>query len=231
MLSPQEVTPGVGPGSVVRKRPVATVGSVERETGQKNDKECKGQQNWIVGDIFERIRKREHEPDLKVRARLGTRDTTPTDDSSDDDFEPDPASPTSNKRRRTSLMPKTDGMTDLPSPFLTPAEKTGDPTPLNSHDAKPPAKAAKAFRDMTMKELLAHHGVDTPENPYQEHLLGRHYQAVSNPVIQVPAIVKRGFKPRPTAEEIQKNIQDKVREKLRLPNQTEGAGSNVYGSK
>jgi hypothetical protein len=224
MLSPQKSTPGSGPGSVVRRRPVATVRSAERETGQKNEEEGKGKQDWKTGEGFEKIRKRKREPELKVKGRLRARDTTPTAESSDEDFEPDPASPTSNKRRRTSLISKVDGMTDLPSPFLTPAEKKGDPAPPNPHDAKPPAKA---FRDMTMKELLAHHGVDTPENPYQEHFLGRHYQVASNPVIQVPAIVKRGFKPRPTAEEIQKNIQDKVREKLGLPIRTEGAGSNV----
>ena len=233
ILSPQEATPGSEPGSVVRKRPVATVRSVESETGQKNDEEDKGNQDWKIGEGFEKIRKREREPELKVRARQRARDRTPTADSSDDDFEPDPASPTSNKRRRTSLNPKIDGMTDMPSPFLTPAEKKEDvapaekkedPAPPNPHDAKPPAKP---FHDMTTKELLAYHGVDTPENPYQEHFLGRHYQVASNPVIQVPAIVKRGFKPRPTAEEIQKNIQDKVREKLGLPIQTEGADSNV----
>jgi hypothetical protein len=206
---------------VVRRRPVATV-SVEREAGQKNDEEGKGNQDWKIGEGFEKIRKRKREPELEVKGRA--RDTTPTADSSDDDLEPDPASPTSNKRRRRSFISKVDGMTDLPSPFLTPAEKKGHPAPPKPQDVKPPAKA---FRDMTMKELLAHHGVDTPENPYQEHFLGRHYQVRSNPVIQVPAIVKRGFKPRPTAEEIQKNIQDKVREKLGLPIQTEGAGRNV----
>ena len=224
MLSPQDATPGTAPGSVVRKRPVATVRSAERETGQKNDEDCEGDQDWKIGDGFEKIRKRTREPGLKMRVRLRARDTTPTADSSDEGFEEDPASPTSNKRSRTSLITKVDGMTDLPSPFLTPTAKDGDPTPLNLHDAKPPAKA---FRDMTMEELLAHHGVDTAENPYQEHLLGRRYPVASNPVIQVPAVVKRGFRPRPTAEEIQKNIQDKVREKMGLPMQTEGAGSNV----
>ncbi|KAG9199435.1 hypothetical protein G6514_008500 [Epicoccum nigrum] len=213
MLSPQEATPGTAPSSVVRRRPVATGKNVDMETGQKNDAECNDNQASKTGAGFEKIRSRKYEPELKVRARLRARDTTPTVDSSDDDFGPDTGSPTSNKRRRTSLTSKVDDMTDLPSPFLTPAEKNGDPTRVNFHEAKPPAKV---LRDMTVRELLAHHGVDTPENPYQAHLLGRHHQPMSNPVIQVPAIVERGFKPRPTAEEIQKNIQDKVREKLGL---------------
>jgi hypothetical protein len=95
MLSPQEATPGSGPGNVVRRRPVATVRSVERETSQKNDEEGKGNQDWKIGEGFEKTRKREREPELKVKGRLRARDTTPTADSSDDDFEPDPASHTS----------------------------------------------------------------------------------------------------------------------------------------
>lgn len=70
---------------------------------------------------------------------------------------------------------------------------------------------------MTIDEILAHYDVNTSANPYKAHLLSRHEPVVSDPVMQIPEVVKRGFRPRPSAEKIQKNIQDKVREKLGLP--------------
>lgn len=80
----------------------------------------------------------------------------------------------------------------------------------------------KDLSDMTMDELLVYHGVNTSANPYKAHLLSRHELVVSNPVIAIPAIVRRGFKPRTTATEVQKNIQNRVREKLGLAGSPSG---------
>lgn len=150
-------------------------------------------------------------PKPKAKAKPRARETTPSDNSSDDDFAPDPASPTANKRRRTELTSKTDGTPDVPSPFLKATDV---------QDSKLPDKP---LSEMTTDELLAHHGVNTPESPYKAHLLSRHEPVVSDPVIEIPDVVKRGFKPRSTAEEIQQNIQDKVRERMRLGKSTKKA--------
>lgn len=69
---------------------------------------------------------------------------------------------------------------------------------------------------MDVNALMQTFGVNTPENPYEEHLLGRREPVVSNPVIMIPEIVKRGFKPRISAAQIQKNIQEKVLKKMQV---------------
>ena len=144
---------------------------------------------------------------------------TPSDDSSDDGFAPDPASPTSNKRRRTELTSANAG--DVPSATgsslnLLPrtVDKLQSPAKTDVRDA---LSTEKPLSDMAMDEILAHYDVNTSANPYKAHLLSRQEPVVSNPVIQIPEVVKRGFKPRPSAEQIQKNIQEKVREKMGLP--------------
>lgn len=223
MLSPQIATPSTAPSSVKRKRPSVTVRGADTEADIRLNKDTKEKQaSDAMKEELEKLREQKRKSKPKVR--LGVQGATPADDSSDEDFAPDPASPTSNKRRRTDPTAKVDGANDPPSPFLKAAEKNGCPTELSLDDPKTPAKALK---DMTVQELLVHDGVDTPENPYKEHLLGRHEPFVYNPTIKIPAVVKRGFKPRPTAEQIQKNIQGKVREKLGLPPPpTDGSSSS-----
>ncbi|KAF2998642.1 hypothetical protein E8E13_007646 [Curvularia kusanoi] len=184
MLSPQVVTPSTPASSVKRKRPSVTASDAANEKLEKFRKQ------------------RESESTVRVRVQ----GATPTDDSSVEDFAPDPASPTSNKRRRTTPTSKVEDANDLPSPFLKATERSDDLSELSLGDPKPNVKALK---DMTVQELLVHHGVDTPQNPYKEHLLGRHEPIMYNPRIKIPAIARRGFKPRPTAEQIEKNTQDK----------------------
>ncbi len=57
-------------------------------------------------------------------------------------------------------------------------------------------------------------GVNTPENPYHEHPLRRREPVMSNPVIKIPEIVKRGFKPRIKPEEIQRKIQENTLKRI-----------------
>lgn len=221
-MTPGVATPGTG-GSVVRRKPVSTVRSVEKAKDEENEKKEQkdgGKEELAVDgkvDVEEMEGKKrmvKPAPKPKAKAKPRARETTPSDDSSDDDFAPDPASPTANRRRRTELTSKTDGTSDVPSPFL----KATD-VPDYKLPEKPPS-------EMTMGELLAHHGVNIPESPYKAHFLSRHEPVVSDPVIEIPDVVKRGFKPRPTAEEIQQNIQDKVREKMGLGKSTEEGGDD-----
>lgn len=152
-------------------------------------------------------------PKSKSKGKAKAREFTPSDHSSDDDFEPNSESLTAGKRRRTHTS-KTNGPADMSSPL---SKVTG------AQDCKEPEKD---LGEMTTDELLAHHGVNTLQSPYMAHLLSRHEPVVSDPVIEIPEVVKRGFKRRPTAEEIQQNIQDKVREKMGLRNSPEeGSGS------
>lgn len=232
MLSPQVATPGTA-GSVVRRKPVKAVKSVEKEGEEQEVAKVVGEKRSAVGKKaeFESKGKRrmvKPMPRPKFKSKSKAREATPSDDSSDDDFAPDPASPTSNKRRCTELSSKADDMVDLPSPFLTPSDKAKAPAPTTL-DLDGSASTKKSFKDMSIDELLAHHGVNTPDNPYKAHLLSRDQPVVSNPVIKIPEVVKRGFKPRPSAEEMEKNIQDKVREKLGLPKPTVGPDGSAQG--
>lgn len=174
------------------------------------------------GKGAKRVLKPAAKPRTKGKGRA--RDVTPSDDSSDDDFASDLASPSANKRRRTGVIGSGVGAMDgvlkasdgcIDSPQASAKAIPGDST-----------ITIKSLSDMTTAELLAHHGVNTPANPYKLHLLSRQEPVVSSPVIEMPEVVKRGFKPRPTAEDMQKNIQEKVRKKMGLPALTGGA----YGS-
>ncbi|KAL1596878.1 hypothetical protein SLS59_007619 [Nothophoma quercina] len=213
MPSPAAGTPRVGtPGSVVRRRPVGiTITPTLVKNAEKGKGKKIGHQKEEVESAAEASTGRKRV--LKSKPKPKMREATPSDDSSNDDFAPDPGSPTANKRRRTKVFQENDGDSDTRSPLV----KSADDTEVS---AKPPRgevpPANKPPSDMTTDELLAHHGVNTPANPYKAHIMSRHEPVVSNPVIQIPEAVKRGFKPRPTAEEIQKNIQGKVRHKLGL---------------
>ncbi|KAH6629113.1 hypothetical protein C7974DRAFT_181470 [Boeremia exigua] len=233
MLTPQVATPGSG-GSVMRKRPASAVNSAEKQhetdaaksVGEEGSAQAEKEK---LEETKEKKRATKPTPKSKLKSKRMIKQAVllegSIDDSSDDDFAPDPASPTANKRRRTELTSKTDGTSDIPSPVLTPA---GIPSPFLTPTGKAKDSTrqpslgdstltGKSHRNMTTDELLALHGVNTPTNPYKSHFLSRDEPVVSNPVIRMPEVVKRGFKPRPTAKEIQKNIQDTVREKLGLP--------------
>jgi hypothetical protein len=145
-------------------------------------------------------------------------------ESSDDDFMPDPTSPTSNKRRRTTL-----NITDTPTAtsarpsrtaplsahtpaYVAPSSPssssvsgadtlaaTSRPSNLNS------AQVKKAWdmetRDVAptgrIQELLEQHGVNTPSNRYEEHFLRRFEPVVTNRIISIPEAVRRMADPKP----------------------------------
>lgn len=214
---------------MVRRKPTAVLKSLTMEKEKEGDINA----DKIAADQREdpegpkgtrRVVKPAPKPKFKSKpkARAATRSNDYADSSSDEDFAPDPSSPTSNKRRRTEIASKTDGSSDLPSPFLKPSDMRRDCTKLGLGGSMLPEKTV---HKMSTNELLAYHGVNTTLSPYTAHLLSRDEPVMSNPVIRIPEIVKRGFKPRPTAEEIQRNIQDKVREKMGLPKLDGGPGS------
>jgi hypothetical protein len=215
MMTPRVATPGTG-GGVVRRKPVSSVKKDEGKEAKQEETKTVGKEEVVMELEGSKGTKRmaKPAPKPKPKAKSKARETTPSDDSSDDDFTPDSASPTASKRQRTELTSKTDGSSDMPSPFLKATGAKGSKVP------------EKAPSDMTIDELLAHHGVNTPQSPYKAHVLSRHEPVVSEPVIEIPEVVKRGFKPRPSAEEIQQNIQNKVREKMGLGQSTKEDGGN-----
>ncbi|KZM20661.1 uncharacterized protein EKO05_0010621 [Ascochyta rabiei] len=219
MVSPHGATPGVGGGSVVRRRPVGVMKSFgEQREGSAVGQEAEGRSE-IEGVRGKRCAPNPAaKPKSKSKARM--RALTPSDDSSDDDFALDPASPTAHKRRRTALTLSSPGAngdisltsdrpSSLPS-FIDEVEVAAKPRVGDS------VSAGRPFHEMSTDELLAHYDVNTWTNPYKAHLLSRHEPVVTNPTIEIPEIVKRGFKPRPSAGEIQKRIQKRVREKMGL---------------
>ncbi|KAL1645581.1 hypothetical protein SLS61_008264 [Didymella pomorum] len=217
MVTPGGGTPGTG--GVVRRKPVAFVKREVREDKVKGERKEGGrveeqvEEKETVEAEISKGTKRMAKPAVKLKPKTKpkAREATPSDDSSDE--APDPGSPTASKRRRTLTL-KTDGSADMPSPFFEAASAKGSKIP------------EKTLGEMTTDELLAHHGVNTSQSPYKAHLLSRHEPIVSDPIIEIPEIVKRGFKSRSTAEEIQQNIQDKVREKMGLGKSTEKDGAN-----
>jgi hypothetical protein len=152
-------------------------------------------------------------------------------ESSDDEFKPDPTSPTANKRRRTTLnitdsptatsaRPSRTAPLSAPTPaYVAPSSpssssvsgvdmsaETGRPSNLNS------AQVKKAWdmeaRDVAptgrIQELLEQHGVNTPDNRYEEHFLRRHEPVVTNRVISIPESVRRMADPKPRLSAEQK---------------------------
>jgi hypothetical protein len=146
------------------------------------------------------------------------------EESSDDDSMPDPTSPTLNKRRRTTLnitdtptatsaRPSRTASLSAPTPaYVAPSSPssgsvsgtealapTGRPSSLNS------AQVKKAW-DMDTQhvaptgrihELLEQHGVNTPDNRYEDHFLRRYEPVVTNRVISIPESVKRMAETKP----------------------------------
>jgi hypothetical protein len=132
------------------------------------------------------------------------------EESSADDFTPD--SPTARKRRRVAPTPSS---VAAPTPRVT--RKPLPAVVVNGDVGTITTKTiTENQRRPSLDELLQLHGVHTSEDPYREHLLSRHTPVTMNPVIHLPDNVKRAFKPRPTALEIQQNIQDKVRQRIKV---------------
>jgi hypothetical protein len=154
-----------------------------------------------------------------------------SDESSGDDFIPDPASPTSNKRQRTALT-----MTDTPTAtsarpsrtaplsattptYIAPSSSdsnsesctemvasSGRPSTLNSQAIKTAwdIEIRNVVPTGRIQELLEEHGVNTPGNRYEQHFLSRYEPVVADRVISIPEAVRRmvDAKPRLCAEEM-----------------------------
>lgn len=152
-----------------------------------------------------------------------------SDESDDDDFMPNLASPTANKKRRLTLA-----ITDTPTatsarpsrsvplastytaPQSSPSASSsgGDflnsayqrPANLNSEQVKKAWNLEEEGAAPTgrLQELLEANGVNTPGNRYDEHFLQRHNVVVTNPVTSIPETVRRMAEPKPrlTAEQM-----------------------------
>jgi hypothetical protein len=143
----------------------------------------------------------------------------------DDDFMPDPASPISHKRRRT-----THNITDTPTATSARPSRTIPTTETYVDPASPPSSQSSAVAGHApynlnsaqvnqgwglnpknvaaptgpIQELLEGKGVNTSGNRYEEHLLARYNPVVTNPVISIPEAVKRMSERTPRMTAVQK---------------------------
>ncbi|KAF2472408.1 uncharacterized protein BDR25DRAFT_353434 [Lindgomyces ingoldianus] len=149
--------------------------------------------------------------------------------------------PTPKKRRssKTSLkqqtaMPGLSSFTPLPHSDLPLAYVEGQPDTIlrmpstvpSVDNAEPPE--CRPLDDMLAEDMIEEIRKQNKTRGYRQgqHILGRYEtELVSNPVIQVPELVRRKFKPRPRAEEIQKNIQEKVKARLEAQWEAEHTGN------
>lgn len=210
-------------GGVVRRRVLGmmtapVVKKEMEEEGSENKEKDKGKGKGVAG------KKR---PAPKKMGILH-------DESSDDEFNPDPASPTTHKRRRTTLTitdsptatstrpSRTAPITTSHSSYIAPSSPSTSsisssskseapstftrPSTLNSEHIKTAWQLDGGHPAPTgrIQELLEQHGVNTPENRYDEHFLQRHTPVVTNPVISIPAAVKRMADPTPRLSAEQK---------------------------
>ncbi|KAF1850189.1 uncharacterized protein K460DRAFT_270887 [Cucurbitaria berberidis CBS 394.84] len=210
----------------VRKKPVATTPggrSVKAEVeAKKEEVATKAEAEGEVKKVTERKEKAAPVPKLAaskkraVRRKLMVLDfsSEESSDHDDTDFVSDSTSPTPSKRRRTALS--FDGAASPASSSTTRATRKPLPTaamPTNrtanlANTGAPldPPGSTGSFRSSELNEddILHLYGV----KGYDEPLLGRRQPVMSNPVIEIPDIVKRNFKPRPTQEEIHKKLQE-----------------------
>ncbi|KAJ4377992.1 hypothetical protein N0V83_000822 [Neocucurbitaria cava] len=140
-------------------------------------------------------------------------------DNDDEDFELGRTSPTPSKRRRTGLDLGTTRTSPVTTSRRAPRKPLLPAMPLPRSVSHPsitrePRNASSSMTSgpisLTEGDILYEFGV----KGYDEPLLGRREPVVSNPVIKIPGIVKRNFKPRPTAHEIQRNIQKHTLKKM-----------------
>ncbi|CAO2647648.1 Nn.00g085700.m01.CDS01 [Neocucurbitaria sp. VM-36] len=143
-----------------------------------------------------------------------------SDNDEDEDFESGPISPTPSKRCRTAL--NFDGIATRGATTSTRPNRKSLPTATTlSRRASDPSSTQKpgnavdttgfGLIDFDHEDILHQFGV----KGYNEPLLGRRQPVVSNPVIKIPDIVKRNFKPRRTPDEIQRNLQENTMKRIR----------------
>ncbi|CAN9125081.1 unnamed protein product [Alternaria sp. RS040] len=151
-----------------------------------------------------------------------------TEESSEDEFEPDDTSPTPSKRRRTGrrrselTFAESALATALRTPPATRATRKPLPAPTQRAPSSPASDPGNAGTSvgygpsrflssdfMGDKDLY-----DVGIKPYKDQpLLARWEPVISNPANRIPDIIKRGGKPRPSNQTYH-NIQKKLRAKL-----------------
>jgi hypothetical protein len=151
-----------------------------------------------------------------------------TEESSEDEFEPDDTSPTPSKRRRTGrrrpelTFAESALATALRTPPATRATRKSLPAPTHrapSSPASDPGNAGTSVgygpsgflsSDFMGDKDLYNAGI----KPYKDQpLLARREPVNSNPANRIPDIIKRGGKPRPSNQTYH-NIQKSLRAKL-----------------
>lgn len=162
-------------------------------------------------------------PSNKKRSVRKKRQVVVSDgEESSDAFDLDGNTPTPSKRRRTYNSSLTAQATpsrpihilalmaprradDISSSLFTEA-------PENNDDDDYDFSKSRGIRpgETTIPELMRMFGV----KDYDEHLLSRREPVMSNLICKIPAIWQRGGKPRPSAAEIQQNIQNLTRKKM-----------------
>jgi hypothetical protein len=198
---------GLGSGSVVRRR-VPSMSPV---------KKMQGPEPAVVGDAKDKGKAIKKRATAKGKSKVIMLD----DESSDEEFMPDPTSPTSkkNKRRRTTLnitdsptatsaRPSRTAAHLVPTPaYIAPSSPDSGsvsgveipaPTPTSS---RPPATLNSAVVKEGFKMDAqhvkptgrVHELLEQQGARYEEHLLSRHVPVLSDPVISVPEAVKRMF--------------------------------------
>ncbi|RYN46645.1 hypothetical protein AA0114_g8235 [Alternaria tenuissima] len=151
-----------------------------------------------------------------------------TEESSEDEFEPDDTSPTPSKRRRTGrrrselTFAESALATALRTPPATRATRKSLPAPTHRAPSSPVSDPGNAGTSvgygpsgflssdfMGDKDLY-----DVGIKPYKDQpLLARREPVISNPANRIPDIIKRGGKSRPSNQTYH-NIQKKLRAKL-----------------
>jgi hypothetical protein len=169
--------------------------------------------------------------------------STVDDNDNDSDFVLGASSPTLPNSKRQKTIPTG----ELRSPFRT-AEPLAQSTvsrravrtpraaanrnPLASSTARmrmgtllreEASREHRGQRETSIQELLEQAGVDTPANPYQEHLLSRYEPVLNDPVIGDAPRVRRDIHARPSPGQIHQNFQDKAHEQLSVERAVRGA--------
>ena len=237
MGTPGGLGSGLGSGRVVRRRLLDMSGSptpapasptptpARMPASQDDDKQMMGAEEKSAAKGKGKA-SASAKPASKKRIVSGRKSKAIIEDgSSGDDFMPDPTSPTSRKRHRTTLHitdtptatsarpsrtgPTTSSYVDLGSPSSSPSnESVGNPSPNKNSEQmgegpriNPQSVAPPTGR---IQELLEAAGVNTPGNRYEQHFLGRQESVVTNGVISIPETVRRMGDKTPRLTAVQK---------------------------
>jgi hypothetical protein len=203
----------------VRKKPVANM--LYAKSPQKPIDEVEQKQKQCTGSsVMEEKELSVFVPRSRTRKRPVRKsciDESEPEESSDE-FEPDHASPTSGKRRRTLLSFAESALaTAVRAPPATRAARRVDTETI--YQAPPSAPPEPAVLQSPVAHVPDEHVRDDmlyqqAIHGYDEPLLGRREPVMCNPIARIPAIIRRGGQPRPSAQDIYNSIQDKLPERL-----------------